>query len=146
MFSSNQVLKISGKLNNVEKVLKFALEYSGNIKDLEKSEKERGCLLVYQITNKGYYCIGWGFKDVPKGWSVYPFDFEIDIVSKLIIQQLNKLDYNDGKYDCYDGSIEHGFLMSSIEGMHYEYLEEKGIINPSYGIVIFEPFINYYAK
>ena len=66
---------------NVEKALEFALEYSDNIKSLEKSEKERGCLLVYQITNKGYYCIGWGFKDVPKGWSVYPFDFEIDIVT-----------------------------------------------------------------
>ena len=145
MFSSNQILKISGELNNVEKALEFALEYSDNIKDLEKSEKERGCLLVYQITNKGYYCIGWGFKDVPKGWSVYPFDFEIDIVSKLIIQQLNKLDYS-GEYDWCGGSIEHGFLMSSITGMYYKDLEEKGIINPSYGIVIFEPFTNYYAK
>lgn len=81
MFSSNQILEVSGSLSNeheLENALEFALKCSGNYKNMEKSEIDRGCKLLYQITEDGKYCIGWGFKDVPDGWIEYPFRFDID--------------------------------------------------------------------
>ena len=42
MFSSNQILEVSGSLsdqNELESALEFALKYSGNAKKMEKSEE-----------------------------------------------------------------------------------------------------------
>ena len=91
MFSSNQVLEVSGNLSHIdelETVLDFALKYSGYAEYMKKEKIDRGCKLLYQITKDGKYCIGWGNENVPKGWNEYPFRFEIDIVSRIIRQHL----------------------------------------------------------
>ena len=72
MFSSNQILEVSGSLSNqneLESALEFALKYSGYDKNMSQEEIDRGCKLLYQITEDGKYWIGWGFEDVPDVWN-----------------------------------------------------------------------------
>ena len=138
MFASNQILKLSGEFDELKSALVFALKKSNNYKNLEKSEKERGCKLVYQITKSGLYCIGWGFEVIPKGWKEYEgFDFDIDIVSMIIIQHLKNQD--DHLIRANDGTYSKGFLMSKCS-------YDRDIENPFFGIVYFEPYTNFYAK
>ena len=144
MFSSNQVLKISGTLDQLELALRFALDYSGEAKNMTKAERDRGCKLLYQITDNGKYCIGWGFGDVPEGWKEYPFDFEVHIVSQIIAQYIKKQPRAESAYDYADGGTSDGFLMRTTEGLGWE--EVQHIKNQFYCIVFFEPFVNYYAK
>jgi len=144
MFSSNQILEVSGSLfdrQQLESALEFALRYSGYSKSLEQKEINRGCKLLYQITEDGKYCIGWGFQEIPKGWNEYPFRFNVEIVSKIIQQHLEQFPI---VYDGLDGSYEQGFIMKSVgESMESE---RDGIKAPFYGIVYFEPYTCFYSK
>ena len=48
MFSSNQILEVSGRLsdqNELESALEFALKYSGEAKNMRQEEIDRGCKL-----------------------------------------------------------------------------------------------------
>ena len=144
MFSSNQVLEVSGSLEHreeLESALEFALNFSGHSKMMKKEEIDRGCKLLYQITKDGKYCIGWGFKDVPEGWFEYPFRFDIDIVSKIIHQHLESFPIENG---IWDGSHEKGFIMKIID--KFANTEKAGIKSPFYGIVYFEPYTCFYSK
>ena len=142
-----KIIKISGDFKDLDKALLFALRFTGNEKNMTKSEIKRGCKLCYQITKSGRYCIGWGFKDVPDGWKEYPFDFDVDIVSQIIIQYLKKnepIKTIDDEMDVYyggDGTIVKGFLMQN------DYEEIYNDVNQSfYLIVAFEPYYHYYGK
>ena len=144
MFSSNQILEVSGSLSNeheLENALEFALKCSGNYKNMEQAEINRGCKLLYQITEEGKYCIGWGFENVPNGWHEYPFIFDVDIVSKIIRQYLEKSPLLIGNGD---GSYEKGFVMKCIETSMSS--EKNRIKNPFYGIVYFMPYTCFYHK
>ena len=144
MFSSNQILEVSGSLTDrheLESALEFALKYSDNSKNISKEENKRGCKLLYQITEDGKYCIGWGFKTVPAGWIEYPFRFDIDIVSRIIRQHLESFPIVKGGGD---GSYEKGFIMKCIETSMST--EKNGIKNPFYGIIYFRPYTCFYHK
>lgn len=144
MFSSNQILEVSGSLSNhgeLENALEFALKYSGYSKNMRKEEIDRGCKLLYQITEDGKYCIGWGFESIPKHWTEYPFKFDIDIVSRIIRQHLESFPIEK---DVWDGAYAKGFIMKCVD--EYTSTEKTGIKNPFYGIVYFEPYTCFYAK
>lgn len=145
MFSSNQEFAISGRLSPeyIEKVLKIALDLSGQSVHLSREERERGCMLVYQITPSGSYCIGWGFEHCPAGWSEFQFDFDYEIVARLIKQQLEKCPVDESE-DWGDGSYTPGFLAKAIRETFAS--ESGGIKSPSYGIVEFQPFTCFYSK
>lgn len=133
MFSSNQVLEVSGSFGQLKSALEFALNMCG-------VSKESKC--VYQITDDGRYCIGRIYDEPRKGWTEFQFDFDTGIVSQIITQFLSKqnLDYEDEG----DGGYNKGFIMTSIpESMGDEY---KGIKSPFYGIVEFRPFVCFYSK
>lgn len=137
MFSSNQVLEISGDFSNLESALDFVIDYSGY----------KSNFICYQITEDGKFCIGWGNSDKkqPYGnWKKFEFDYDSSIVSRIIIQLLEKQKRKNSPYDYFDGSTDEGFLMKAIPETFSE--EENGIKDPFYGIVSFEPFINYYSK
>ena len=143
MFSSNQVLTYSGTFNELQLALEFALKASGKDKNMNEEERKRGCKLVYQISKTGKYCIGWAFGRVPNGWKEYDFDFDIEIVSKIIIQYLKKqepVNIKDKEIQG-DGSTSKGFIMSHDRP---EYTSD--IQNCFYMIVYFQAFENYYAK
>lgn len=147
MFTSNQELKISGEFHNISTALNFALKLSEQDKHLTKSERERGCKILFQLTDDKY-CIGWGFKDVPNGWTEYQFDFDVEIVSKIIEQYLKKLvpvNAEDEDVMSGDGGTRDGFIMK-CPWMEGEYDNENDIRNRNYCIVYFQKFVNYYAK
>jgi len=134
MFSSNQILEISGEMSDLESTLAFVINMDGG------SNKS----ISYQITEDGRYCIGWLDKD---GWIKYPFDYDPHIIAAIVCQHLNKnaeKAQNAGEYDWADGSNSNGFLMKAINGSCAS--EENGIKNPFYGIVSIEPYQNFYAK
>ena len=139
MFSSNQVFEISGSMDQLPIALQFALDYSDRARAMTPREIERGCKLVYQIAKDGKYCIGWAFKDIQEGWQEYPFDFDVEIVARIIAQYLGKLETPNSGYEWADGSTDPGFLMKVISC-------DDNIKNSFYGIVSFEKFNCFYAK
>lgn len=146
MFSSNQILQISGCIdhrNELKHALEFALNASGWMTPMTRAEKP--CKCVYQITEDGRYCIGWGGGE-HKGWNEFPFDFDVDIMSQIIAKHLSKQKpvYMDNCLDGWDGSYHAGFLMKIIEDSFAD--EDNGIKKPSHGIVSFEPYTCFYAK
>lgn len=137
MFSSNQILDVSGSLDQINDALTFAMGYSGQLNHFSDAEQKRGCKIVFQITKDGKYCIGWGFQDVPYGWTEYQFKPDIKIISAIIEQRLNEVRETEGV--C-DGSYERGFRMRQID------FHTEGVENPFYGLVYFEPYTCFYAK
>ena len=135
MFSSNQKLEISGEFDQLRVALDFAIDY------YETQEKD----LVFQITEDGKYCIGWKPEEGPtKDWENFQFDYDSEIVAKIIIQFLKKQKCKDSPYEYFDGSTDEGFLMKNIPETFSD--EYEGIKNPFYGIVSFETFTSFYSK
>lgn len=137
MFSSNQILDITGSLDQITSALNFAMAYSGQLNHFSDAEQKRGCKIVFQITKDGKYCIGWGFQDVPYGWTEYQFKPDSKIISAIIEQRLREAPCQEG--GC-DGSYERGFRVRQID------FQTEGVENPSYGIIYFEPYTCFYAK
>ena len=136
MFSSNQILEISGDLNHTDELkeaIEFALKKSGWHRCFTRKEKPTGC--VFQITDNGDFCIGWG--DAQKGWNAFQFDYNIEIISKIAEQYLRKQSV------CGfggDGTNSHGFLMKSID------CNTECVRDEYRGIVIITSYNCYYAK
>ena len=140
MFSSNQEFKISGDFSQLKHALRFALEYS---------ETRNFC---FQRTGDSY-CIGWmtknskGEYEPEKGWNKYQFDFDYDIVAKIVEQEIRKIATETKVEDPFsyaDGSSSLGFIIENIRNLFSD--EWHGIKNPFYGIITIKPFYNYYAK
>ena len=129
MFSSNQKLEISGDYPQLKHALEFAIKYY---------EPQK---VTFQKTKNGKFCLGWYTNE---HWTDFQFNFDIDIVSKIIIQFLEEQKHKQRKYDNSDGSTSEGFLMKVIQSTFAD--EENGIKEPFYGIVSFEKFTNFYAK
>lgn len=144
MFSSNQIFEVSGDLTDQKQLvnsLEFALKYSGYDSYMRSHEIAKGKKLLYQITEDGKYCIGWGDKDIPDGWKEFPFEFSISIVSLIIKQHLEKFPIQE---EGWDGSYKKGFVMKYIENSFSDM--ENGIKKPCYGIVYFKPYTCFYHK
>jgi len=141
MFSSNQILKISGPLDKeyISKSLEFALQCSGDYTNFIRTENPAKC--VYQITEDNVLCIGWAWDKLGAGWNNFPFNFNIDILTEIVINHLSKQEIKDSGWD---GSYEKGFVMAAIERSFAD--EKDGIKDPYYGIIKFEPFTCFYAK
>lgn len=140
MFSSNQILSVSGSLKQLETALTFALNMDGR-KDMWENIKETTA--IFQITKDGRYCIGWATKDViPEGWKEFQFRPNVRIIAEIIKQYI---DYHfTVERDVWDGSYCKGFLMETIpETLDSEY---DGIKKPFYCIVVFKPYTCFYSK
>lgn len=116
MFSSNQVLSISGgHEDELNKALEFALTYTDDYSHGRfKSKKAR---FLYQTSSAGEYLIRIGYGDDrtwENGWKEYDFDFDVDIIAKIIMGFLVKQDYPP--YGAFgDGSLHKGFIIRSAE-------------------------------
>lgn len=133
MFSSNQKLEISGEYNQLKSTLEFALKLDGT--DFDD--------LCYQTTEDGKFCIGWmSGNGLASGWKRFQFDFDLEIVSRIIIQFLSKQKQKD--MQGFDGSTIKGFVMRAIPETFSNL--ENGIQNPFYGIVSFKTFTCFYSK
>lgn len=158
IFSSNQELNISGKLDKESVIAAFsaALVFSGLMELPYNSRKK----LYYQISKGGHYCIGAYTEDSEstlEGWEKFSFDASVygisqhalEMTALHIIEYLNNQDYTEVLKEYYGagGGLKKGFLMKPIL-YHSEYSmpEKERIKEPWCGIVSFEPFACYYAK
>lgn len=140
MFSSNQTLEISGDIrhkNDLRDALEYALKKAGDYECFTRRDRPTKC--VFQITKYGGYCIGWCSHDSKpeEGWTEFQFDFDIDIIAKIIEQHLTKCKVDE----CGgDGSNSKGYLLKRLEH------NESDVKEPFYGIVVIYPYNCYYAK
>ena len=142
MFSSNQILEISGSIEHKEdlyKALKFVLDYSGDLECFKREKEPAKC--VYQITKDGRYCLGWSYGDVKMGWNEFEFDFNLKKISKIIKNHLDKQKLSHSEYD---GTYKKGFLLKPIEKSFAD--EKNGIKKPFYGIIEIKPYACFYHK
>ena len=149
MFSSNQKFEVSG---DSKEQLRDCLEFSMKLaKCGSKFDFNNWTDLVFQTFDNSF-CLGTvrkDDKDIGK-WQRFQFDFDVDIVSSIIWQFLQKQDYKmaeDNLYDGYDGSIDKGFVMRALdtEDAYSRDLDEK-IDKMYHGFVYFQPFNSFYAK
>lgn len=142
MFSTNQILEISGCIENIDELqnaLTFALRASRDMELFTRTNNPIKC--VYQITEDGRYCIGKAYNNIEEGWKEFSFDFDIEIISKIIEKHLGKQRIKE-MYG--DGGYGKGFIMKAIPESFMN--EADGIKNPHYGIVVFAPYTCYYSK
>lgn len=145
MFHSNQRFEFSGDLTEKESLkdaIQFAFKVTENLNLFEDKEYQRGCRLLYQITEDGKYCLGWDFNKASEGWSEFPRFSDIDTVSKTVENYLKTFKADD--FDSDDGISNKGFLMKIVKESEDD--EDVGIKNCDDCIVYFEPYTCYYSK
>lgn len=133
MFSNNQVLKISGSIDNND--LDNALDFAFRLYDLKDKK------LCYQTTEDGLYCIGWyTYDDAEIGWNAYTFKYNIEVMSLVIKDFIheNIIDIGD-----FNKQVRPGFLLRSIKDLKFN--EKEGIENDFYCILVISPYTIYYS-
>ena len=136
MFSSNQVLSVSGELDI--KYIKHCLVFALQLANYDYHSPKSTC--TWQITDDGRYCIGWASGQIPKGWNAYDFEFDIDKISEIILKHMKSVD----PYRADNCAACSGFVMDIIpETLAEEY---NGIVKPFYGLVSFRPYLCEYSK
>lgn len=131
MYSTNQILQISGNLKHSEE-LSQALQYV-----LEKCGSVVGC---YQITDDGKYVLGWGHYE-PEAWTAYPTPPSIVELDRLIRNHLESQIVVEGEWD---GDYYEGFLIKAVD--RHIGMGSDGVKEPAYGIISIEPFTCFYSK
>jgi hypothetical protein len=136
MFSSNQVLSVSGELDI--QYIKYCLLFALRLANYDYNSPKSTC--VWQITEDGRYCIGWASVHIPKGWNAYDFEFDIDKISEIILKHMESVD----PYQANNCAACSGFVMDVIpETLAEEY---NGIVKPFYGLILFRPYLCEYSK
>lgn len=130
MFSSNQLLDISGDLN--ESKLKSVLDFVVSVYGGEPN--------AYQITDDKRFVLGHIYKDT-EGWEKFQFDYDNVILSRIIYNHLNE---GEIEYGDWDGGYHRGFRVKAVEESMAG--ERKGIKNPFYGIVEISFYTTFYSK
>lgn len=144
MFSSNQVLEISGDMCQLESAIEFSMKYSGEAECFSRHNKPSKC--VYQTTDDGRYCIGWTLCDEtpPDGWSEYPFSYDPKIISAIVRQWLENAPKPFDENAKWDGAHCIGFLLQESGGNRWK--EQEAIKNGHRCIITLRPFWCFYAK
>lgn len=139
MFSSNQILEISGSMDQLKKTIEFALDLEDSLETFSQQNSSYEC--VYQITKDNKYLLGWASKNQSiDGWSSFPFDFNLDIISMIIAQHCQKVKLTE---NMGDGAYHNGFLLKSMKS---NFDNSDNIKNKRYAIISIEPFLCFYAK
>ena len=154
MFATNQIFEISGKLEDLPAALDFAMRCAGYHKPMTRSIDRVAC--GYQITEKGVYCLGFlGVKGRTatyrkpgpyEGWTAYDFDYDPEIVSRIVMQWLKKQDVPTGSFDRCDGMHLDGFLLREIRNPYKKDTSRYDLRNPQRGIISIQPYRNFYHQ
>ena len=136
MFSSNQVLSVSGELDI--QYIKHCLLFALQLANYDYNSPKSTC--TWQITMDGRYCIGWASVHIPPGWNTYDFGFDVDKISAIILEHMKSVD----PYNADSCAACSGFVMDVIPETLAE--EENGIVKPFYGLISFRPYLCEYSK
>lgn len=147
MYSSNQVLEISGDLEckgDFEEALEYCIKKSDWYDAFTRTEDP--LKPAYQVLENGAYCIG----ILPEkgynregGWKEFGFNWDAGIVAAIIKQHLMSRRFSSEIYWAGDGTTVKGY---KIKVMNNEPEYTSGIKDGDYGILMVEAFSCYYAK
>ena len=131
MFSGNQIIQISGDLDldRIEYTLKFCLSLENHFRGL-----------IWQISKKQDFCVGYGGDHIPEGWNAFPISDDTDVIALMIKKHLERQTFPE-EYEYGDGITKRGFLAEAISPEDSDDLEEY-----SYGLLKFSPYTCYYGK
>ena len=124
---------ISGdNVEDIEEALSFALNFNGDISNYTKLKNPLNCIFKRKPENTEFLVTTSvdEFLDEDCGWCLFPFSFDIKIMSMIINKYLEKQDIDD---EGWDGSYHKGFLLS---------IEKK----EPFDIITFSPYTTFYSK
>ena len=134
MFSSNQVLEISGDLNesgikNLKAALSYVINASGDkIKNFQIVDDK----LIF----------GWGkVCNQNSPWIKYPFEVNVDILVPIITDFLSKHKPDSYDFSDWDGGTYDGWKLKCCTDIHMLNIGEYG-----YATFYIEPFGCFYHK
>lgn len=160
MFSSNQIFDVSCRPQDLERVIAFGVEcynasaniftrLDGRIK-MAFAEPVPGVYAIgtgsmqpYQIgPNKG-----WSAK-IGRGWTDYPFDYDPEIIAKVIGQWLEKNPPGRETRPDTDGSVHPGIRVRCLSSIHSELPPPHELLNWDWmdAILLFTPCWMRYDK
>lgn len=156
MFSSRQVFDVLVTEAQLKPCIDFAMEMADSLEMFTRSDGR--VRLAFAEPAKGVYAIGRGSMPDPswcephgagKGWTDYQFDYDTDILSRVIWQWAQKQDYPDPPDT--DGSIRKGLRCMSMQtaaeqGFLPRYSEVCGTWSPWESILFFVPAWHQYDK
>ena len=147
MFSGNQILDVSGDLKQLKITLDFAVRLSGMHDCLTRMD--RPCVLYFQEKGNIYLLKLGHIKDdakheIPEGYKEYPFDYDIEIVSRIIEQWLKKDAAPSNGYEGCDGAHDKGFRLRSFWNLPEE--SRKQFPDGPHTAIAIERYKNYYGK
>lgn len=130
MFSSNQILDIACEPRDLAQVIRFAVGLYGDEKFTRSDGRMRmafsepvpcvyalgtGSMRPYETgPNKG-----WAGK-LGKGWTDFPFDYDPEIVAKIVTQWLESHQPDPYGRPCTDGSAHPGLRIRSLHSIQDE--------------------------
>lgn len=132
MFSSNQILEISGDLSHdgdLCAAIEFAIRKSEWFEPFTRLNKR--IRPTFRIDEYSGYHIGWGKGD-QDNWKEMDYDYDPDIIAAVVKQHLWQCDYHDTY--CGDGKTSKGFLIKATDTPR------------DYGIIVIYPYTCIYAK
>ena len=131
MFSSNQILKISGLLDIGGKSLNDALSYT-----LKVSGRK---IRTFQIKDNKLYIGFCKMENKNSPWITYPFDMNVDILTPIAIDFISSHPTTDDDVAYYDGHVDNGWLITGYNELKPFNIEEYG-----FSILSIEAFNCYY--
>lgn len=136
MFSSNQILDISGTFEQLEAALELALKIHGTNPDKDH--------LVWQATDDGRFVIGRIYNDKEEGWNEFQIDFTTEFAAKAIAKHVMSIPHEP--YDQDDGGfVKTGFRMKAFPETVLDKVR-NGVKSPSYAIVEFSQYALFYSQ
>lgn len=147
MYPSNAEICITGSYDQLQFALNAIFKLYGiqdifnQTNNLRKYPAQIGFMKIEPDRAPGKYRLGivYDNPDNPnKNWTIFPFKYDLDILSKIILQWLKDQTHAVNERDPilnYDGSVEKGFKIT------------PGTHDDDYRIICdIEPFLCFYAK
>lgn len=129
MFCSNQIFDVACTAKDLPRVLAFGLSMADDVGDCLTREDGR-IRLAFSQPAPDVYAIGYGsmkpfktgpnkgwFRNLPEGWTDYPFDYDPAIVGPIVAQWLDQNPPDPADRPDIDGAVEPGLRIRCPQDM-----------------------------
>lgn len=128
MFTTNQIMNISGTLDKLAPAIDFALRMSGHANDI-----------AWQVSGNTFV-IGYTAGRQTEGWNQYNHGTSTKKIAKDICRFLKEQELKPLPQHDKDTYWDRGFLMTLVDDSG----EKPPVTNGEYALVRFEPYDCYY--
>ena len=132
MFCSNQVLDVSCETRDLAKVIGFGVDlYNENANIFTRLDGRMK--MAFSEPVPGVYAVGTGSMEpyqsgpnkgwaaeIGKGWTDYPFDYDPELVARIVEQWLGKNPPSDESRPRTDGTVRPGIRVRCLRSIDHE--------------------------